>query len=612
MKSLVIGLDAFDPLVFERLFEQGRMPVLGKYVQTGGYSRFAISNPPQSEVSWTSIATGANPGSHGLFDFVHRDPETYSLSVSLLPTQSSLFGSRFVPPTTAKTLFDQVTRQGFPSTALWWPATFPARIESPVRTIPGLGTPDIQGRLGVGSMFTTETCQQDERLKTPVEPLQQRGKGRFSGSLKGPVQKKGRGVNETTCEFVLEISGHDSGRLIVGKNEIPLVAGQWSPIFVVSFKAGRFVSVKAITRAILTHTQPDIRLYFLPLQIHPLHSPWRYAAPQSLARDTWNSSGPFLTLGWPQDTTGLEEGWINDEQFLDLCSSIVDQREKILMYHLRNFNEGVFASVFDTLDRVQHMFWRDRPDLIEQWYLNLDALIGRIEAFIQTQGKDKTRLIVVSDHGFANFDYKVHLNRWLIDQGYLIVNGNGQKNRLSDADWSSSKAYAIGLNSLYLNLQGREGQGCVAVGEREQVCQKLRSELLDWIGPDGRPVVRRVWLQNEALEGPLAEYGPDLLVGFSDGYRASSQTGLGAWEREPVERNRDHWGADHCIDPEMVPGVIFSNQGLQNFPNPSYREFPAIAVGMNVEPGKVTPPPSQKSDEDQEVIEERLKSLGYL
>jgi predicted AlkP superfamily phosphohydrolase/phosphomutase len=586
--------------------------VLGKYIQTGGYSRFSVSNPPQSEVSWTSIATGANPGRHGLFDFVHRDPQTYSLSVSLLPTRSNRLGTQFVPPYTARTLFDQVTRQGFPATSLWWPATFPARIESPVRTIPGLGTPDIQGRLGVGSVYTTETGLQDERLKTPVEPLQKRGKDRFSGKLRGPVQKKKQNVHETISEFTLELSGTDAGRLILGKTEIPLVTGQWSPIFEVSFKAGPFVSVKAITRAILNQAGPEIRLYFLPLQIHPLGSPWRYSAPQNFARDTWKATGPFLTLGWPQDTTALEEGWINDEQFLDLCESIVDRREQILDFHLRNFQEGVFAAVFDTLDRVQHMFWRDRPDLIEGWYRKLDALIGRIETSLQDQGKDRTRFIVVSDHGFTNFDHKVHLNRWLIDRGYLSVNGNNEGNNLHAADWSSSKAYALGLNSIYLNLQGREGKGCVSEGERERVSQALRDDLLNWIGPDGRPVVRRVCLQNEALEGPLAEYGPDLLVGYSEGYRASAQTGLGAWEKEPLEQNRDRWGADHCIDPQVVPGVLFSSEGLQNFPNPSYQDFPAIAVGMNVESGKLTPPPSNKSGEDEEVVEERLKSLGYL
>jgi hypothetical protein len=109
----------------------------------------------------------------------------------------------------------------------------------------------------------------------------------------------------------------------------------------------------------------------------------------------------------------------------------------------------------------------------------------------------------------------------------------------------------------------------------------------------------------------MVEYGPDLLVGYSPGYRASAETGLGEWKKESVERNHDHWGADHCIDYESVPGVLFSNQGLRNFPRPSYRDVPSLAIGEDVEVGASNPPPSM-SDEDKEILEERLKSLGYL
>ena len=80
MRTLILGLDAFDPTVFERLSEQGKLPNLTKYVEAGGYARFAVTNPPQTEVSWTSMATGLNPGGHGIFDFVHRDPATYNPS----------------------------------------------------------------------------------------------------------------------------------------------------------------------------------------------------------------------------------------------------------------------------------------------------------------------------------------------------------------------------------------------------------------------------------------------------------------------------------------------------------------------------------------------------
>lgn len=613
MKTLIIGLDAFDPQVFEKLNDQGGMPHLARLAGAGGYSRLSISNPAQSEVSWTSIATGVNPGAHGLFDFVHRDPQTYTLTVSLLPTESGLFGTQFVPPHGARTLFEQATRRGYPATSLWWPATFPARIESPVRTLPGLGAPDILGRLGVGSVYTTDPELGKEGFKTSVELLDTLGKDRYASSLRGPSQKKrGDGTKEATEGFVLEIRDESSAQLAFGNQKLELRKGEWTPILQISFKMGLLMRVHAITRAILTHTLPEPRLYFLPLQIHPLHSPWRYASPKSFASETWNSVGPYLTLGWPQDTTGLEEGWIDDGQFLSLCESIVERREQIAEFHLRRFREGVFAAVFDTLDRVQHMFWRDRPDVIERWYARLDSTVGRLQEALREAGQKDTRVLVMSDHGFSRFDYKVHLNRWLVEHGYLSNGSSLEADGLRRVSWAESKAYAVGLNSIYLNLQNREGKGSVPPSERERLSFELRTDLLDWKGPDGRPVVQQVWLQEEAFQGPLAEYGPDLVVGFSPGYRASQQTGLGGWREQAVEPNTDHWGADHCIDPEAVPGVLFSSSGLQNHPSPSYQDIPILAIGTPVDPNAAPPPPPRMSDEDQEVLEERLKSLGYL
>lgn len=111
--------------------------------------------------------------------------------------------------------------------------------------------------------------------------------------------------------------------------------------------------------------------------------------------------------------------------------------------------------------------------------------------------------------------------------------------------------------------------------------------------------------------GSMSKYGPDLVLGYSPGFRASAQTGLGEWETQSIEQNRDHWNADHCIDPKAVPGVLFSNLGLTNFSNPSYKDIPLLAIDEGIEAGEGKPPPSF-SDEDKEVLEERLKSLGYL
>jgi hypothetical protein len=162
-----------------------------------------------------------------------------------------------------------------------------------------------------------------------------------------------------------------------------------------------------------------------------------------------------------------------------------------------------------------------------------------------------------------------------------------------------------------LNLERREGQGTISEGDKDNVLRNVKDALLKWKGPDGRNVVQSVGLGNEVLEGPLVEYGPDLLVGYSPGYRASADTGLGKWGPEQIELNSDHWEADHCIDPSSVQGVLFAKRGLEDYPTPTYHDIPALTVGKAIK-GAPPPPPEYDEDEDQDVIEERLKGLGYL
>lgn len=611
MRTLILGLDAFDPGIFERLSAAGSLPNLTRFVEDGFYAPFEVANPPQSEVSWTSIATGLNPGGHGIFDFVHRNPKNYAPFVSLLPTKQGLGGSQFVPPFNANTLFDQAVRKGYPASMMWWPAMFPARLGSPLNSLPGLGTPDIHGKLGVGVFFTTEAGFEDEVLKTPVERLNQSGKDRFTGMLKGPIRKTRWSVKETGLTLEVERLDDRSARIRLDDQGLDLAIGEWSPILELTFKVGFFVKIRALTRLVLTELEPEVRLYTLPLQLHPLQSIWRYGTPGGYVKRAWEAGGPFLTIGWPQDTTGLEEGFIDDKQFLDLCDSIFETRVKILMDQLTDFREGVLGVVFDTLDRVQHMFWRDGQDVVEGWYVKLDGLLGRVARQLGERGMEQTRILVVSDHGFSRFDHKVHLNRWLIEQGHLTPHNENPSADLQYVDWSGSRAYALGLNSIYLNMKGREGQGIVESEQADSLRRQIATELGSWQGPDGKPVVEVVYPRDVTFSGSLREYAPDLLVGFAPGYRASSQTGLGRWEPDALEPNKDHWTGDHCFHAAAVPGVLFSNQRLGELDKPSYRDIPRLSIGEDLEDRGGAPPPSG-GDEDQEVVEERLRSLGYL
>ena len=605
MKTLLLGFDSFDPAVFEELAGKNQSPHLEKLSQQGGYSKLEVCAPPQTEVSWTSIATGADPGGHGIFDFVHRDPASYTPYVSILPMRKSAAGERFVPPYTATTFFEEAADMGYPATALWWPAMFPARPGLPVNTLPGLGTPDIRGQLGVGTLLTSE----DESLKkTTVVKLSADGKNRFTASLPGPQTPGREGPRTLSLPLRLEVIDQDCARLTVDGRQFDLRPGEWSDILELRFKAGLLLIVHAITRFIVTSLRGVIRVYVLPLQIHPLHSPWQYASSPSFSRKLWKEVGPFLTLGWPQDTTGLEDGCIMDDQFLALCQSIFNRRIEILYYLMDDFREGVLAAIFDDLDRVQHMFFRDRMDIVQDWYRRLDRFVGDVSSRVR-QWNGKYRYLIMSDHGFSYFHAKVHLNRWLLENNYLFMKNGGSD--LSGVDWSKTRAYAVGLNSIYLNVTGREGQGIVSADTVEPLLAEIKNRLLVWQDEDKSPIIQKMRLKHETYTGPYARLGPDLVVGYASGYRASSETGLGKVPSLSLEPNTDHWGADHCMDSDVVPGVIFANRDLHDFGAISFRDIPFLAVGKHLDQSNLKPP-SQSTGEGQKDLEERLKGLGYL
>jgi len=607
MKTIIIGFDSFDPAVFEKMAGQNKLTNLSKFVDTKGYSRLEVCSPPQTEVSWTSIATGADPGGHGIFDLVHRDPSTYAPYISILPTKKSAIGEQFVPPYIAKTLFEETAEMGYPATALWWPAMFPARPELPVNTLPGLGTPDIRGQLGVGTLFSTED---EKKSKTAVTRFVSSGRGRYTAFLNGPLLQSKSGAQPATLQITLDVIDSNSALITFGEKQIQLRVGEWSDIVEVKFKAGLFFNVHAITRMILTSLNGVVRLYTLPLQIHPLHALSHYSSSKSFAKDLWQKVGPYLTLGWPQDTTGLEDSCITDEQFLALCETIFQRRKQIFFYLLDNFKEGVLASIFDDLDRVQHMFYHNHLEVAQAWYQKLDAFVGEVNQRINGWG-GKYNYLVMSDHGFTTYQHKVHLNRWLAENGYLtLMNGNSSGD-LSNVDWSKTKAYAVGLNSLYLNIAGREGRGLVGANEIENLLTEIQQKLMNWKGSDGKSVAHRVRLKHEIYNGAYTRLGPDLIVGYAAGYRASSETGLGKITPALIEPNHDHWGADHCVDSEIVPGVIFANRDLENFGGISFRDIPFLAIGKHLDQSHIKPP-SQIGGHSQKDLEERLKGLGYL
>jgi predicted AlkP superfamily phosphohydrolase/phosphomutase len=190
--------------------------------------------------------------------------------------------------------------------------------------------------------------------------------------------------------------------------------------------------------------------------------------------------------------------------------------------------------------------------------------------------------MVISDHGFNSFRYGVDLNRWLAENGYLkFKDGSGEKENLAGVDWSQTRAFAIGLAGLYLNLKGREAKGIVdpkaeAPQLRDEIAQKLQS-LRDPVR--NQPAVKQVYNAWTAYSGPYREDAPDLIVGYHAGYRASWETAVGKVTGQIFHDNQKAWSGDHCIDRSLVPGVLFCNRAIAD-EHPGLMDIGPTVLGL--------------------------------
>jgi predicted AlkP superfamily phosphohydrolase/phosphomutase len=226
----------------------------------------------------------------------------------------------------------------------------------------------------------------------------------------------------------------------------------------------------------------------------------------------------------------------------------------------------VVACVFDTSDRIQHMFYRQFQDgngehagVIEDLYRRMDTLVGKAA---DHAGRE-TAFFVLSDHGFCSFRRGVNLNTWLYQNGYLALkDGLDDSTFLRGVDWSQTRVYALGLGGMYLNLQGREAQGTVSPGkEAEALKSELIRKLTALRDGDASPV-RNVYATDALYKGPYLEAAPDLIVGYSEGYRVSWDSAVGRITGVAVDDNPKAWSGDHCVDPVLVPGVLFANRSI--------------------------------------------------
>ena len=605
-RVIVLGFDGMDYQLTRDLIAQGRLPNLARLEATGRFTALGSSIPPQSPVAWSTFITGVDPGRHGIFDFVHRHPATLEPYLSTTTTESEgraitignyrlpLTGGRVKQLRKGEPFWEPLERKGVPTTIMRMPANYPPS-GTATRELSGMGTPDLLGTYGTFTFFSSAPSARDGRSLPGgvVVPVQVEN-GIVRASIDGPAKPFFVEPQKSRAEFVCYVDAtRQYVKLVAGREERLLKVGEWSDWVPMSLSIGAMQTVHAAVRFYLKQLDPDFALYASPLNLDPLRPALPISTPGGYAAELAEATGRFYTQGMPEETKGLKTGVLSRDEFLAQARIAGDENISQFRHVLAGFRQGLLFHHFGNVDQVSHMMWRARdPDhpaydaaadapyahVIEELYVGLDRIVGEAA---QSLGPADL-LVVMSDHGFTSWRRSFHLNSWLRDNGYLSVrnpNLEDDPGNFANVDWANTRAYALGLNGLYINVKGRERAGIVTGADRAAIADELSRRLLAVIDPaTGKPAITRMFFRDQAfaVEG-TGEIAPDLIVGYARGTRSSDESALGGLTREIIVNNTDEWSGDHCMDPDAVPGVLFVSRPLSR-PAPDLQSLAAAIV----------------------------------
>lgn len=613
-KVIILGLDGMDPRLMKIWMKQGILPNFQRLWSKGDFLPLRTSIPPQSPVAWSNFITGTNPGGHAIFDFIHRYPENYipylSTSVTEEAKKAIKIGNYVLPLSGGEV---KLLRKGrafwqiledydIPATIFKIPSNFPPA-KTKQRTISGMGTPDILGTYGIFNYYTDERTELKEDIGGGrIHPVYVIG-NRVEAKLSGPTNTFKKDRPESSIDFNVFIDPvNPIAKIAIQEHEFILKEGEWSDWKRVHFNMIPSQSVSGICMFYLKQVRPNFKLYISPINIDPGKAALPISTPENYSEELERKFGPFYTKGLPADTKALDHGVLDDGEFLAQDDLVLNERLEMFDYELSKFDSGLLFYYVSSTDQRQHMFWRlidkEHPSYdsvlaskygktIKNIYIEMDRLLAKT---LEKVDQD-TILMVMSDHGFTPFRRSFNLNTWLKENGYIkLINEwkQGQEEFFLNTDWSRTKAYALGLNGLYINQKAREREGIVNPGEeKEALTREIAQKLEKATDPKtGERAILRAYVTKDVYQGPYVKEAPEIIIGYNRGYRSSWATPLGRIPKNIFEDNTEKWSGDHCMDPDVIPGILFTNRKIKAESPALYDLTPTILKIFGIEKPK--------------------------
>ncbi len=588
-RVIILGFDGVEPTIVQTMLDAGELPALDALRKQGVFVPLGSSNPPQSPTAWSSFATCKNPGAHGVYDFLRRDPKTYLPAVgfgspeppAFAPDGSVTKAPAFRSVRKGKSFWGVANEQGAKVKILTVPFAFPAEDLEDSCMLCGLGVPDLRGTQSTFFLMSDEVQALDlpplaGGARVPLSFAAEKASVRIP-ALRHPQTRQ---FVDAPVTITVDRNAKSAEITIPGKT-IALKEGEWSEWLEWSFAVTPMFEAKAISRIQLLECGAQVRLYMTCLQLDPRNQYIRFTTPPEYGSDLVKRYGLFTTIGWDHDTHALRQGALTEDLFLDDVNRLSSWRAALTLDELDRGNLDLLVSAWTGPDRVSHLFWRFRDPkhplytaegaakygrAVEDTYIHMDRIVGDVAKKL---GPDDL-LMVMSDHGFHGFRMGFNVNTWLIRNGYLAVEGqpdpktaSNPKDFLQGYDWTKTRAYSLGLGSVFLNLEGREGKGTVAPAEAAGLIAEIRSKLLEVVDPStGEKIFQAIYTRDE-FHGEAAGDAPDIQLGYADGYQSTKDSAKGAAPKELLEPNDDKWSGEHAAsDIASTPGILFVNRPI--------------------------------------------------
>ena len=438
-KVIVLGIDGMDPAFLERHWSA--LPNLDRLRRQGDFKRLGTTTPPQSPVAWSTFITGRDPAGHGIFDFVHRDPATLrpfsSMGETLESRRTLPIGPYALPLSRGEvvgfrkgTAFWQLlSSRGVPATVLRMPTNYPP-IRCQCEELAGMGTPDLEGTYGTFTFFTSDPAHAAREVSGGRIVRVDVARSDVLLPLEGPINSLRKDRRRASATIVAH-TDRTAARFDLDGARVILRPGEWSDWLRVRFPLiPGLASATGILRIYLKQLSPHLEVYVSPVNIDPAAPDVPISVPASYSRDLARHIGRFYTQGIAEDTAALRSGVFTLKDYLAQSRIVADEQMAMLRHGLDRFHGGFFFLHFLGIDQNSHMLWGRHEDELLETYRMVDAAIGRV-----MERAPDALLVVMSDHGFAAFDRAVHLNTWLLREGFLAAKP-GPEEMFANVDWS--------------------------------------------------------------------------------------------------------------------------------------------------------------------------------